>query len=114
MSQPTMIMTKPGDTIVPAAQTASILNRIDRKRFDATGELALQAGTMERLRDGRQRELVVVNSGGLSKADMRQVLGEALDARPVNQTIIDESGFSYYEKRKNNRTQYRQNRNSLK
>jgi len=115
LDRPTVINTKRGDTVVPAAETAAILASIGRKKFSPDQELAAQASLIGHLQEGRHREqqTVVVNAG-LSKADMEEAFGRALDKRPVDQTIIDENGFSYYEKRQASRIKYRQNRNSFR
>ncbi|MVM36229.1 tape measure protein [Spirosoma sp. HMF4905] len=114
LTKPTVFQTKPGDRVYTAAETSALLGNWSKQQVAdiAQQEISLNHQSADQLQLGRIQQqaaiyqLALQGSPSLTKQDMYEALGKALDERPVRETIFDEQGMRERERRGRNLTEY--------
>ncbi|GAB2582525.1 hypothetical protein [Spirosoma areae] len=116
--KPTVDYLGAGDVIYTASQTARMVAdwQRDESARQALQESLLYNQTADHLQIGRRDEQVIIHqlalngNPPLSESQLERAFGRALDARPVNETNIDEIGVRRGQRRGRNREEYLEQR----
>ncbi|GAB3783272.1 hypothetical protein GCM10028818_40910 [Spirosoma horti] len=108
LTRPTIINTRPGDRIYTASETANLLD--EAKNYSSAAS---------RLQQGRLNEQVIIHqlagssASSLSKKDVYDAFGKALDERPVHEERTDWESIRRGMRQKNSYTEYRDKQTRL-
>ncbi|AKD55035.1 hypothetical protein [Spirosoma radiotolerans] len=119
--KPTLFNTKRGDTVYTASETAAILSGMgkDSAVAQVLHGINQTQQTSTRLQQGRLNEQVIIHQlagssgSSLSKKDVYDAFGKALDERPVYEERTDWESIRRGMRQKNSYTEYRDKQTRL-
>lgn len=93
--KPELTYLKKGSTVFTAGETKRMMQNMEIMNMTSTGH------------DLYKEQTIIVQQNqpkGLSKSDMQEVMDRSLSKLPINEFVIDESGFNIYERKGYSRT----------